>query len=46
MSLPPHVRWAYDHEPDPGSPEARAQWYFTARDWLQLDADDVPAGTE
>jgi coproporphyrinogen III oxidase len=46
MSLPPHVRWTYDYEPEPDSPEARAQWYFTARDWLQLDADDVPAGTE
>lgn len=45
MSLPPHVRWTYDHEPDPDTPEGRAQWYFTARDWLALDDEDVPAGT-
>jgi len=23
MSLPPVVRWRYDHHPEPGSPEAR-----------------------
>ncbi|MEF8796810.1 MAG: oxygen-dependent coproporphyrinogen oxidase [Salinivenus sp.] len=45
MSLPPHVRWTYDHDPEPGSPEARAQWYFTPRDWLALGPDDVPEGT-
>jgi coproporphyrinogen III oxidase len=45
MSLPPHVRWTYDHEPEPGSPEARAQWYFTPRDWLSLGPEDVPEGT-
>ncbi|PSQ95462.1 MAG: oxygen-dependent coproporphyrinogen oxidase [Bacteroidetes bacterium SW_9_63_38] len=45
MSLPPHVRWTYDHEPAPDTPEGRAQWYFAARDWLALDEDDVPAGT-
>ena len=42
MSLPPHVRWTYDHTPDPGTPEARAQWYFTPRDWLDLQPEDVP----
>ncbi len=21
MSLPPHVQWRYDHQPEPGSPE-------------------------
>jgi len=46
MSLPPHVRWTYDHEPAPDTPEGRAQWYFTARDWLALDEADVPDGTE
>ena len=45
MSLPPLVRWTYDHEPDPDTPEGRAQWYFTARDWLALSEEDVPAGT-
>ena len=46
MSLPPHVRWAYDYEPEPGSLEERGQWYFTARDWLSLGPEDVPDGTE
>lgn len=45
MSLPPHVQWAYDHEPEVGTPEARAEWYFTARDWLDLTPEDVPART-
>lgn len=43
MSLPPEVRWHYDAQPEPGSPEARARWFFTARDWLELSTDDVPA---
>ena len=45
MSLPPHVRWTYDHQPEPGSPEARALWYFEPRDWLNLAPEDAPAGT-
>jgi coproporphyrinogen III oxidase len=45
MSLPPHVRWTYDYEPEPGTPEARTKWYFSARDWLALETDDVPDGT-
>lgn len=43
MSLPPHVQWRYDYEPAPRSPEARAMWFFTARDWLGLSSSDVPA---
>ena len=36
MSLPPLVRWEYDHRPEPGSEEARLTEYFlTGRDWLQ-----------
>ena len=42
MSLPPHVQWHYDYSPEEGSREARAQWFFQPRDWLQLTADDVP----
>ncbi|PQJ35773.1 coproporphyrinogen III oxidase [Salinibacter sp. 10B] len=46
MSLPPHVQWTYDYQPESGSPEARALWYFEPRDWLELSAADVPDGTE
>lgn len=42
MSLPPEVNWSYDWSPAPDTPEARAQWFFTARDWLSLDADAAP----
>ena len=42
MSLPPHVQWRYDYTPEPGTPEARAMWFFEPRDWLSLSADDVP----
>lgn len=42
MSLPPRVRWPYDWTPPPGSREARATWFFSARDWLELTAADVP----
>ena len=34
MSLPPLVRWDYDHQPAPGSPEARLHDVFLKpRDW-------------
>ena len=36
MSLPPHVQWRYDWRPAPGTPEAEAQGFFQARDWLAL----------
>lgn len=42
MSLPPCVRWPYDWAPEPGSAEARSEWFFRARDWLKLTEDDVP----
>lgn len=42
MSLPPEVRWQYDWHPEPGTAEARAQWFFTARDWLDLSEQDMP----
>jgi len=35
MSLPPLVRWDYNHQPTPGSPEARLHEIFLKpRDWL------------
>jgi len=34
-SLPPLVRWEYDHQPEPGSPEARLlEEFLIPRDWL------------
>ena len=37
MSLPPLVRWDYNRQPEPGSPEARLTEHFlTARNWLEL----------
>ncbi|MCI0573471.1 MAG: oxygen-dependent coproporphyrinogen oxidase [Myxococcaceae bacterium] len=34
MSLPPRVRWVYDHHPQPGTPEARLEEVLRApRDW-------------
>ena len=34
MSLPPRVRWQYNWQPDPASPEARLHEYLRPRDWL------------
>lgn len=35
MSLPPEVRWRYDWQPEPGSPEAELyERYLVAKDWL------------
>lgn len=35
MSLPPLVRWEYNVQPEPGTPEAELTDYFlTGRDWL------------
>ena len=34
MSLPPVARWVYDHQPEPGSEEARLAAYLQPRDWL------------
>jgi coproporphyrinogen III oxidase len=36
MSLPPVVRWQYDHHPEPGSREAELyEVYLKPRDWAQ-----------
>jgi len=42
MSLPPLVRWDYNYQPEPGTPEARLTDYFLkARNWLhEADASD------
>jgi coproporphyrinogen III oxidase len=35
MSLPPNVRWRYNWQPEPGTPEAALyERYLTPRDWL------------
>jgi coproporphyrinogen III oxidase len=35
MSLPPLVRWEYDWQPDPGTPEAELyDYYLKPRDWV------------
>ena len=35
MSMPPAVRWAYDHHPEPGSPEADLiERFLPPRDWI------------
>jgi coproporphyrinogen III oxidase len=36
MSLPPHVRWLYDYQPEPGSREAELyDVYLKPRDWAE-----------
>lgn len=34
MSLPPLAGWAFEHRPEPGSPEADALASYQPRDWL------------
>jgi coproporphyrinogen III oxidase len=36
MSLPPLVRWGYDHRPEPGSPEAALLDHLRPVDWLGI----------
>ncbi len=37
MSLPPLVRWQYNYQPEPGSPEAKLyDEYLKPRDWLAV----------
>ncbi len=36
MSLPPLVRWRYNWQPEPGSPEARlSEEFLRPRDWAE-----------
>jgi coproporphyrinogen III oxidase len=38
MSLPPLVRWEYNYQPGPGTPEAElTDYYLQDRDWLGLN---------
>ena len=38
MSLPPLVRWEYQHTPEPGTPEAELyERYIKPQDWLGLE---------
>jgi coproporphyrinogen III oxidase len=37
MSLPPLVRWVYDYQPEPGTPEDEARSFFRPRDWLGVE---------
>lgn len=41
MSMPPRAEWAYDHSWEEGTEEARAQWFFTPRDWFEVEEEDV-----
>lgn len=35
MSLPPHVQWRYNYQPEPGTDEEKLMsYYLTSRDWL------------
>ena len=34
MSLPPLVKWRYDWQPEPGSPEAQLAEFLKPRDWV------------
>ena len=34
MSLPPRARWAYNYQPEPGSPEALLVEYLKPRQWI------------
>ena len=39
VSMPPRVRWTYDWQPEPGSPEERLMTQFLKpRDWLDGDS--------
>ena len=39
MSLPPHVSWKYNWQPEPGSEEARLRDEFlTPKDWVKAEA--------
>ena len=35
MSMPPVANWAFDHRPEPGTPEADALGYYQPHDWVE-----------
>lgn len=37
MSLPPTVRWEYNHQPEPGSKEAELVEYLRPQDWVNME---------
>lgn len=39
MSMPPHARWAFEVQPEPGSPEADAARFLRPHDWAGSDAE-------
>src|SRR5205085_10016262 len=42
MSLPPLVRWHYDFQPEPGSPEADLYEFLKPRDWAEEESLGEP----
>ena len=34
MSMPPYAHWAFDHQPEPGTPEAKMLTFLQPRDWV------------
>lgn len=40
MSLPPVVRWDYDWQPQPDTPEADALSFFSPHDWLGVEREN------
>ncbi len=43
VSLPPMVRWAYNWQPKPGSPEEKLHTHFLRpRDWLGIEGERSP----
>jgi coproporphyrinogen III oxidase len=47
MSLPPVVRWDYDWQPEPGSPEARlVEDFLRPRDWADGDITAEARGAQ
>ncbi|MCF3649106.1 oxygen-dependent coproporphyrinogen oxidase [Synoicihabitans lomoniglobus] len=47
MSLPPHVSWKYDYQPELGTPEADLlTTYLKPQDWLNFSITDEPEGTQ
>ena len=37
MSLPPQVRWNYNHQSEPGSPEVELSKILVPQDWVNME---------
>ena len=37
MSLPPQVRWNYNHQSEPGSPEVELSKFLVPQDWVKME---------